>query len=165
MAKIRFDCPQCGKHMAAGAEHAGKKARCSGCQQIVQIPAHDASETQPAPSPTPPPPQQQDVHREVNGGEAAADDRANAAPPQRISELRAEHETLMMNRRRWNRLSLVFGGVGIIVMIVGIIVAALIAEGQDPSSAPSLTGEGNSLVGSVPHHCARGRAGDQEESS
>jgi len=26
-------------------------------------------------------------------------------------------------------------------------------------------GKSNSLVGSVPHHCARGRAGDQEESS
>jgi uncharacterized protein (DUF983 family) len=36
---IRLQCPHCGKGMAVADEHAGKKARCSGCKEVLNIPA------------------------------------------------------------------------------------------------------------------------------
>jgi DNA-directed RNA polymerase subunit RPC12/RpoP len=42
---IVFPCLTCGKKLRAGGEHAGRRAKCSGCGQIMIVPEH---------SPTPP---------------------------------------------------------------------------------------------------------------
>src|SRR6516164_4261824 len=36
---IAFACPSCGKKLSVKDEHAGKKARCAGCEQPVAVPA------------------------------------------------------------------------------------------------------------------------------
>ena len=38
MVMIKFNCPACGKKIAVQDEHAGKKARCPGCKQVIAIP-------------------------------------------------------------------------------------------------------------------------------
>lgn len=63
MAKIKFRCA-CGKSLPADEAAAGKKAKCSGCGQIVTIPSPQpaaatpvaALSVQPPPTPSPPPP-------------------------------------------------------------------------------------------------------------
>jgi len=35
---ITFECPYCHKSLKAASEHAGKKAKCNGCSQSVDIP-------------------------------------------------------------------------------------------------------------------------------
>jgi DNA-directed RNA polymerase subunit RPC12/RpoP len=47
---IKFKCSQCGKEISAADEHAGRKAKCPGCQAILQIPGG-----RPAPPPPPKP--------------------------------------------------------------------------------------------------------------
>jgi Protein of unknown function (DUF1559) len=42
-ALIRFEC-ECGKSLQAKAEHAGKKIRCPGCQELVTVPAEEEEE-------------------------------------------------------------------------------------------------------------------------
>lgn len=37
-AKIGFGCPQCGKVLGVAIEHAGKKAKCIGCEAIIVVP-------------------------------------------------------------------------------------------------------------------------------
>ena len=37
-AHIRVECPQCGHHYRVAAGHAGKRFRCSHCQQVVAVP-------------------------------------------------------------------------------------------------------------------------------
>jgi hypothetical protein len=74
---IRFKCPNCGKEIRAGDEHAGKKSRCPGCKELFQIPLVRA--VKPAPAPvverrTPPPPKDADY-------EVVEDD--DEAPPRR----------------------------------------------------------------------------------
>ncbi len=36
--KITATCPSCDKALAVGEEHAGKKIRCPGCKNVVQLP-------------------------------------------------------------------------------------------------------------------------------
>ncbi len=43
---IKFKCPNCGKDVSAGDEHAGKKGRCPACKELFTIPA-----AKPAPAP------------------------------------------------------------------------------------------------------------------
>lgn len=50
---IQFAC-QCGKSLRAAEEHAGKRAKCSQCGQIVAIPAAKQQAAKPAPLATPP---------------------------------------------------------------------------------------------------------------
>src|SRR5262245_6502635 len=38
MSKIRFKCPSCQRPGSVDGRHAGMKARCSGCGQVVNIP-------------------------------------------------------------------------------------------------------------------------------
>lgn len=40
--KIRFQCPRCGKRVSVPAEHAGKKGKCPGCEEVLRIPAVSA---------------------------------------------------------------------------------------------------------------------------
>ncbi len=49
MAKIRFKCG-CGKSLAVDEEHAGKTAKCPGCQQPVRVP--DVPDVPNAPEPS-----------------------------------------------------------------------------------------------------------------
>ena len=37
-AEIRLGCPGCGHQFRVPAQHAGKRVRCSHCQQIIAIP-------------------------------------------------------------------------------------------------------------------------------
>ena len=46
---IKFKCSQCGKEISAADEHAGRKAKCPGCQAIVQIPGAKAAPPPPRP--------------------------------------------------------------------------------------------------------------------
>jgi len=65
---IRFDCPSCGKTIKVKDEGAGRKGKCPGCGEAIQIP-------KPAPPPTPKP--------EPSGLPVAVpdDDEPQAAPP------------------------------------------------------------------------------------
>lgn len=53
-----FNCPQCGQTLRAADEAAGKKCRCTSCQQLVPIPGGPAKsktvEAKPTPSAKPP---------------------------------------------------------------------------------------------------------------
>jgi hypothetical protein len=65
---IEFQCPGCNRRLRVKDEAAGRKARCPGCRQIVQIPAAGAEEElvlldegpaapgAPGPAPAAPPP-------------------------------------------------------------------------------------------------------------
>lgn len=55
---IRFTCPSCGRTMRADDTWAGRKARCPGCQQLVEVPAADSvpAATPAAPAQTSAPP-------------------------------------------------------------------------------------------------------------
>jgi hypothetical protein len=52
---IRFACPHCQKKLTAKDEAAGKKARCSGCQQVIAVPAASSPAPAPARAPVGPP--------------------------------------------------------------------------------------------------------------
>ena len=66
--KITVTCQKCGKSLKAPPSLAGKRAKCSGCGAVLQIPTLDSAETgyelqaiddKPKPAPrgkTPPPP-------------------------------------------------------------------------------------------------------------
>jgi hypothetical protein len=38
---IRFSCPHCGRVIKTDESFAGRKARCPGCQQLIEVPAAD----------------------------------------------------------------------------------------------------------------------------
>jgi hypothetical protein len=59
---IHFKCPHCQKDIATADEHAGKKARCPGCKEIVVVPSRP-----PASKGTPPAPRRPS---EGSGGKA-----------------------------------------------------------------------------------------------
>jgi transcription elongation factor Elf1 len=40
--KLRFQCPHCNKAVTVAAAHAGKRGKCPGCGQALQIPSPDA---------------------------------------------------------------------------------------------------------------------------
>ncbi len=46
---IEFECSNCGRRLQAKDTSLGKRARCSGCQAVLQVPAGS-----PAPRPNPP---------------------------------------------------------------------------------------------------------------
>jgi phage FluMu protein Com len=46
---IKFKCAKCGKEISAADEHAGRKAKCPGCQTILQIPGARAAPAPPKP--------------------------------------------------------------------------------------------------------------------
>jgi len=52
---IKFNCQKCGQAMKAALEHAGRKTRCPGCQELIPIPLLAAASTPPVPRPAPPP--------------------------------------------------------------------------------------------------------------
>ncbi len=43
---ITFECPKCGRLCAFGDRHAGKRARCTSCQQLFIIPSEDGQKAE-----------------------------------------------------------------------------------------------------------------------
>src|SRR5262245_16574744 len=41
--KIRFRCPKCDKSLGVAAVHAGKRAKCPGCGNVVAVPNPEVS--------------------------------------------------------------------------------------------------------------------------
>ncbi|MCM2369352.1 M48 family metalloprotease [Aporhodopirellula aestuarii] len=56
---IRFQCPKCEKVLRVGDEHAGKVAKCSGCQTKLRVPAAKSKTVKPKSSQTKHSPEQQ----------------------------------------------------------------------------------------------------------
>ncbi len=50
---IQFNCPQCGKKLSVPDSFAGKKARCPGCSEAVNVPEESQAEAEVSPESRP----------------------------------------------------------------------------------------------------------------
>jgi len=84
---IRFSCPNCNKQFKAKDSFAGKKVKCSGCAQVIQVPAASAGQgaqakgTPPAPPPKKRPKPESEEYELVFEGEQPKVAGAPQAPP------------------------------------------------------------------------------------
>jgi hypothetical protein len=87
---IKFKCSQCGKEISAADEHAGRKAKCPGCQAIVQIPGARAAPAPPKPPPRPVVPAVDEVEEAVE--EAPPRPRKPAVPAVKAGKPRRDED-------------------------------------------------------------------------
>jgi biopolymer transport protein ExbD len=73
---ISFPCPHCGKKLKADPRHAGARVKCSGCQQVVVVPATSQKQVKGATVVTEDVPESPLVFRR----RAAADDEMDMTP-------------------------------------------------------------------------------------
>jgi hypothetical protein len=100
-------CPSCGNRLEIGEEFFGRKVRCGGCKETVQVPRVEAS--------GPPPPEADGAT--IRSGRPA-DDRRDAAPRRRDQPRPLPHwPDVTAPRKGWTPLAIVLAVV--IAVLVG----------------------------------------------
>lgn len=91
---IQFNCRQCGKLLKAGAQYAGKTAKCTGCGAPVIVPTPSIPEPPRAPEPAP---RWQSAEDDLPPPEETDDDDAPVLPPRKAYEDEGVDMTAMVD--------------------------------------------------------------------
>jgi uncharacterized protein (DUF983 family)/DNA-directed RNA polymerase subunit RPC12/RpoP len=101
---IRLKCPHCGAGITAADAHAGKKAKCPGCQGLVVLPTAAASEQAavkpgpPRPGPPPLPPAPRPAPPPSSRPKPSAEEVEELEPLEEVEEEEAERERPLRGR-------------------------------------------------------------------